>query len=89
VPCYRFQISGRVQGVFYRASTEEKARALGLTGWVRNLPNGDVETVGCGTEQQLQVFHHWLKQGPPMAEVEQINQSEIDDQSFSSFDIRY
>ena len=89
MPCYRFQISGRVQGVFYRASTEEKARALGLTGWVRNLPNGDVETVGCGTEQQLQSFRHWLKQGPPMAVVDQVKEAVLESLSFTGFDIRY
>lgn len=87
--CYRFQISGRVQGVFFRASTEEKARSLRLTGWVRNLANGDVEAVACGPEQQLQTFRHWLKQGPPMAEVEQVNEVAIEDQSFSRFEVRY
>jgi len=87
--CSRFQISGRVQGVFFRASTEEKARALHLTGWVRNLPNGDVEAMACGTEQQLQTFRRWLKQGPPMAEVEQLNETVVDDQSFSRFEVRY
>jgi len=89
MPCYRFQISGRVQGVFFRASTEEKARSLNLSGWVRNLPNGDVETVACGLEQQLQSFRHWLKQGPPLAKVEQVSETVIDNKSFSRFEVRY
>ena len=62
-------ISGRVQGVFYRASTEAKARELGLGGWVRNLPDGRVEAVAEGPRAMLEQLVAWCHQGPPAARV--------------------
>ncbi len=62
-------VSGRVQGVFYRASTAEVAEQLGLTGWVRNLPDGRVEIVAEGGEEGLQKLLAWCRQGPPAARV--------------------
>lgn len=62
-------ISGRVQGVFFRASAREAAARLGLTGWVRNLPDGRVETVAEGPKEKLQQFHQWCQYGPPGARV--------------------
>jgi acylphosphatase len=70
--CERYYISGRVQGVFYRAGTYETAQALNLTGWVRNLPDGRVEAVACGNVEQLAKLKTWLKKGPPMAKVENL-----------------
>lgn len=67
-----FLVTGRVQGVFYRAATQEKARGLGLTGWVRNRPDGGVELVACGTENGLDALERWLWQGPPAARVESV-----------------
>lgn len=63
-------ISGRVQGVFYRASTEAIARQLGLTGWVRNLPDGRVEALAEGPREALDRLVSWCRQGPPAAHVE-------------------
>jgi len=68
----RFKIEGRVQGVYYRASAQEEAIRLGLTGWVRNLPDGAVETVACGTIAQLAAFEDWLWRGPRRAKVTQV-----------------
>ncbi len=62
-------VSGRVQGVFFRASTRDRARELGLSGWVRNLPDGRVEFVAEGEESTLQELLQFLRVGPPGARV--------------------
>jgi acylphosphatase len=65
-------ISGRVQGVFFRAHTKELADELGLTGWVRNLPDGRVEAVFEGEEEAVKRAIEWCKRGPPLASVEKV-----------------
>jgi len=65
-------VSGRVQGVYYRASTETEARRLGVTGWVRNLSNGDVEFEAEGPEDIIDALIKWAYQGPEMAKVRNI-----------------
>jgi acylphosphatase len=70
--CRLFRVSGRVQGVFFRASTREKAESLGLTGYAVNLDNGDVEVLACGEEARIRELENWLWQGPPMAVVAQV-----------------
>jgi acylphosphatase len=65
-------VSGRVQGVWYRASTQKKAQSLGLVGWVRNLTDGRVELVAIGDQDQLQKLLDWCYQGPELAEVKAI-----------------
>ena len=67
-------IHGRVQGVFYRTSTEEKARALGLTGWVSNLRDGTVEVMAEGSEEKLQALLQWCNQGPEHAHVTSVDE---------------
>jgi len=62
-------VSGRVQGVFYRSNTRRKALELGLTGWVRNLPDGRVEAVVEGEEGQVEKLIQWCRRGPPLAAV--------------------
>jgi acylphosphatase len=64
---------GRVQGVSFRYYTVRQATALGLTGWVGNLPDGTVETVAEGTRQQLESLLEWLHHGPSGAHVESVN----------------
>lgn len=86
--CVYFRVSGRVQGVFYRASTLEHARRLGLTGWVRNSDNGDVELVACGTVAQLEALEQWLWQGPPSARVTGVRRREAPFVAFDGFTIR-
>lgn len=82
-------IKGRVQGVFYRQSTKETATALGLTGWVRNLENGDVDAVVEGPETAIQNLIEWCWIGPPAAHVSDITTewSSAQDQ-FSDFSVR-
>ena len=70
--CLRCRVTGRVQGVFFRASTREQARRLGLSGHARNLPDGAVEVLACGPEQAVAVLHEWLWVGPPAARVESV-----------------
>lgn len=65
-------VTGRVQGVFYRASARDEAERLGLTGEVRNLPDGSVELVVEGAEAVLHELIAWCRRGPPMAEVEEV-----------------
>ena len=74
--CRRCLVSGKVQGVFYRASTAERARALGVTGYARNLPDGRVEVLACGEEAPVKELCDWLWQGPPAAKVEAVEISD-------------
>lgn len=67
--CKRCLVSGRVQGVFYRASTAERATALGVTGYAKNLPDGRVEVLACGEEAAVEALCEWLRQGPTAARV--------------------
>lgn len=68
----RFLISGRVQGVFYRASTREQALRLELSGHARNLADGRVEVVAEGAPEAIDTLERWLWQGPPAAMVERV-----------------
>ncbi|BAT71395.1 acylphosphatase [Thermosulfidibacter takaii ABI70S6] len=65
-------VSGKVQGVFYRATAKEIAKRLRLKGWVRNLPDGRVEIVAEGDEDALRAFVDWCWEGPPLARVEDV-----------------
>lgn len=85
--CRRYVVSGQVQGVFYRASTEATARRLGLNGWVRNLPDGRVELVACGEEAPLKQLEEWLRQGPPHARVEQVQCEETTLAVYTGFNV--
>lgn len=67
--CVRCYVAGRVQGVFFRASTREQALRLGLTGYARNLPDGRVEVLACGSPQGVGELRDWLRVGPPSARV--------------------
>ena len=65
-------ISGRVQGVFYRAYTRDQAVARGLTGWVRNLPDGRVAAVFEGNREKIDSMLAWCREGPPYAYVDEV-----------------
>jgi acylphosphatase len=65
----RLLVHGRVQGVFFRQAAAEEARSLGLRGWVKNLPNDDVEMVAEGPRRELKILAAWANQGPRMARV--------------------
>lgn len=66
-------VVGRVQGVFFRASTLERAQSLNLLGWVSNLPDGAVELVAEGPRYALEQLVAWCHHGPPSADVEQVH----------------
>lgn len=87
--CRRFLVTGSVQGVFYRAATQETARRLGLTGWVRNLADGNVELVACGEAAKLKELEQWLWQGPPRARVARVTVTDVGPQTFADFNISY
>lgn len=86
--CRHYRVSGYVQGVFFRASTREKARGLGLTGWVRNLADGRVEAVACGELAQLELLEQWLRQGPELAKVDSVEVTAEDYTPYAGFEIR-
>jgi acylphosphatase len=85
--CIHCYVSGRVQGVWYRASAQEEAKKLGLTGWAKNLPDGRVEVVACGSEETLMKFVAWLKKGPAKAEVSDVSYEVVPWQEFSRFGV--
>lgn len=66
-------ISGKVQGVFYRASCQEVAEKLDLTGFVKNLPTGEVEVLAHGKKEKLEKLVEWCKKGSPDARVTNVN----------------
>lgn len=86
--CYRFIVTGRVQGVYFRQSTADQARQLGLDGWVRNLPDGRVEGVVGGDLAALQVLKSWLRKGPPAARVDDLQWLETSEDPGAGFEVR-
>jgi acylphosphatase len=66
-------VHGRVQGVFFRASTQDEAVRLGLCGWARNLPDGTVEVLAAGPAEGLHELLVWLHQGPATARVDRVD----------------
>ncbi len=83
-------ITGFVQGVFFRASTRETAVRLDLTGWVRNLPDGNVEAVFEGSVEKLRQAVQWCRQGPRGARVIKVDEEWKDyTGEFKNFSIRY
>lgn len=86
--CVHYRVRGRVQGVFYRASTEARARQLGITGWVRNDENGDVELIACGPLPVLQEFEKWLWRGPANAHVNDVRATPVSAQIYERFEVR-
>ena len=86
----RFLISGRVQGVCYRMDACDEAGRLGLSGWVRNLADGNVEIVAEGEESALREFFGWCRQGPPGAHVTDISEEYSEARGdFDFFNITY
>lgn len=83
--CRRALIEGKVQGVWYRGSTQQEARKLGITGWAKNLPDGRVEVLMCGEEKALDKLEAWLHEGPPMARVTDVSVTRESGQMFSDF----
>ena len=86
--CRRFRVSGRVQGVAYRAWTRMQADALGLTGWAMNLDDGRVELVACGEAAAIDRLHRLLREGPPAARVTAVEELPADSNIPAGFTIR-
>ena len=80
-------MSGRVQGVFFRASTRDQAQRLGVTGYARNLPDGRVEVLACGDSDSVDALCLWLRTGPPQAQVLQYDCESIPEENHASFSI--
>jgi len=77
--CRRCRITGRVQGVFFRASTAARARALNVTGWAKNLPDGRVDVLACGSEEAVRSLIEWLWRGPGGARVDNVESAPADE----------
>jgi acylphosphatase len=81
----RFLVSGRVQGVFFRASTRNEAERLGVAGSARNLADGRVEVLASGSDEALSALERWLWQGPPSARVDEVQREAVGDRDFDGF----
>jgi acylphosphatase len=86
--CLSILVTGKVQGVFYRASARDKANELGLTGFAQNREDSCVYIEAEGSEEGLQEFEKWCWQGPPRARVEQVLSELIETKNFKEFEIR-
>lgn len=85
--CRQFIVSGRVQGVWFRDSTRQKALALKLTGQAVNMPDGSVKVIACGESSSLDSLQAWLHKGPELARVDAVLSNDMPVQEFSGFSI--
>lgn len=85
---FNITIQGKVQGVWYRASAQAAARQLGLVGFVKNLPDGQVYAEAEGPESDLQEFVKWCQRGPELAKVELVQVTEGNVQGFADFGVQ-
>jgi acylphosphatase len=83
----KVKIEGQVQGVFFRQSTQEKARELGIKGSVKNCDDDSVEIIATGTKEQLDKLVAWCWEGPPKAKVINVGTQELSLQQFYNFSI--
>ena len=81
-------VSGRVQGVFFRDSARREARRLGITGWVRNCPDGTVQAHAEGSAEAVAELVRWCREGPRHADVDQVRVGEAEPQGYEGFDVR-
>ncbi|MBL4822294.1 MAG: acylphosphatase [Colwellia sp.] len=84
---YIAHVSGRVQGVYFRVSSQQKAIDYGLSGYARNLADGDVEVFLSGEQENVDKMLAWLKHGPEKAQVTDMKQKKVDWQEHSFFSI--
>ena len=82
-------VSGKVQGVFFRASAKDEADQLGVKGFVRNELNGDVYIEAEGEDDQLKLFLEWCRRGPRRASVENVDVEEAELKNFVSFEVSH
>lgn len=88
IKCYSIRVKGKVQGVFFRASTKEQAERFSLKGFVRNENDGSVYIEAVGEETALNEFVDWCRRGPAHARVDDCIVNEIGPKDFPSFDVR-
>ncbi|HET6534757.1 MAG TPA: acylphosphatase [Sphingomicrobium sp.] len=85
----RVRVTGRVQGVFFRAWTRDEAQSLGVTGWVRNCSDGSVEAQLEGDPEAIDELLDLIREGPPDARVDNLSVEEADPEGLGSFEIRH
>ena len=84
---YIVHVSGKVQGVYFRVSSQQQAIDYGLSGYAKNLADGDVELMLCGKEENVKSMIDWLAEGPEQAEVTKIQHKQVEWQEHSFFAI--
>ena len=82
---FHLLIKGKVQGVFYRATARELADELGVSGWIKNTKEGDVEAIVSGDGEAIKKFIEWCRQGPSRAVVTEVIATEKEHESFDGF----
>ena len=82
-------VCGRVQGVGFRYSTIMEARRMGVNGWVRNAPNGDVEIWAEGQPEKLTQFFTWLHRGPQYAQVDSVEKEDKEPKGYHNFNVEH
>ncbi len=87
MPARKMKITGVVQGVFFRANTLDKAKELGLCGWVKNCPDSAVEIFAEGPDEALTELTNWCHHGPDTAEVDGVEIKEVSEQGLKDFEI--
>lgn len=87
MPAKRIHITGKVQGVFFRAHTKEHAHKLGITGWIRNRSDGSVEVHAEGSADALQSLKEWCEHGPDRARVDKIDMRETSGEQSTEFTV--
>lgn len=85
----KLKIFGRVQGVFFRDHTEQKANELGVSGWVCNAPDGTVEAIIEGDQAMLDEMIKWCHEGSPSSQVEKVEVEWIEPEGGEGFEVRY
>ena len=85
--CYIAHVSGHVQGVYFRVSSQQMAIDFGLSGYARNLADGDVEVLMCGEQDNVEKMIAWLEQGPEQATVENVQHKQVEWQDHNHFAI--
>ena len=84
----RVVVRGSVQGVFFRTETRDRARSLGVAGWVRNVPDGTVEAVFEGNDEKVDSMVEWCRRGPSGASVEHVDVEWVEPEGEAGFSIR-
>ncbi|UII27890.1 acylphosphatase [Fulvivirga maritima] len=82
------RVTGKVQGVFFRANTQKMASEMGIQGWVRNEPDGSVYVEAEGDDEKMKPFVEWLHQGSEQSRVDQVLVEESDLKDFKGFEIK-